>query len=531
MERPARLLKDYNAAVRPDQRPSQWRLHERRRLKLLCVRHTKRRASSICSHRKMSKKPDTIDHAREETVHVDETAVIAHLYRPRRADGRIMVDVGAHFGGAARHFHAMGWSIYCFEPDAENREKLTARFAGERGIVIDPRAVSDRAEARAQLFRSPQSTGISSLSAFHGTHQLGGLVDVTTLAEIVRDFALKKIDFLKIDVEGHDFAVLKGAPWDAIRPDVIECEFEDSKTASLGHSWRDIADFLRQKGYAVYVSEWFPIIRYGVRHDWRRLFAYSDDTDVADGAWGNLLAFADDPGEELLRKAFAATLVRGEGPKANNAAKDVNTETPRSESSMHAGRPFYAPAGDWLRRHAPVIYVVAKSMRLLLKAIWKRRAIVALVALPVAALGFAGLAAPSGEMRSGYWGAALAFGLIAVIAGLGGWAYARIRDLTAETASLRAARREAQGRLASLGDRIDALENSRRELRADGENISKDFAVKVDKIERDQLELAALIETQTGRIDELHDIIAEIDDEMNARNQTFDAAANGKPGD
>src|SRR3546814_19620816 len=51
-----------------------------------------------------------------------------------------------------------------------------------------------------------------------------------------------------------------------------------------------MARFLLEKGYRVLVSEWHPIIRYGVRHDWRRLVAYpcelSDEV-----AWGNILAF------------------------------------------------------------------------------------------------------------------------------------------------------------------------------------------------------------------------------------------------
>ena len=55
-------------------------------------------------------------------------------------------------------------------------------------------------------------------------------------------YALSKIDFLKIDVEGLDWNVLKGVPWDRVKPEVIECEFEDAKTLALGHTYRDIAD-------------------------------------------------------------------------------------------------------------------------------------------------------------------------------------------------------------------------------------------------------------------------------------------------
>src|SRR3546814_17135175 len=69
-----------------------------------------------------------------------------------------------------------------------------------------------------------------------------------------------------------------------------------------------MARFLLEKGYRVLVSEWHPIIRYGVRHDWRRLVAYpcelSDEV-----AWGNILAFRD-PVDESKLAAVIGKLVR-----------------------------------------------------------------------------------------------------------------------------------------------------------------------------------------------------------------------------
>ena len=162
-------------------------------------------------------------------------------------------------------------------------------------------AVSDQKASEVSFFTSPESTGISGLSAFRDTHSESARVEVTTVADIIEERGLASVDFLKIDVEGFDYSVLKGVPWDRLKPEVIECEFEDAKTLPLGHSWKDIAQFLQEKGYAVYVSEWHPIVRYGIAHDWRRVFRYGD-TDVPADAWGNLLAFRDDPGLETVRE-------------------------------------------------------------------------------------------------------------------------------------------------------------------------------------------------------------------------------------
>ncbi|MGD2133708.1 MAG: FkbM family methyltransferase [Maricaulaceae bacterium] len=246
-------------------------------------------------------------YSRENHAHLDETQAVASALADRRGPEHVMLDVGAHCGTSAVHFEPFGWTIHCFEPDPANRQKLIKSFGRAPNITIDPRAVSERPATGVSFYSSEESTGISALHAFRDTHREAARVNVTTVAEIVAERKLKRIDFLKIDVEGHDFAVLKGVPWDKIAPDVIECEFEDAKTSPLGHTWRDICEYLVQKDYSVYVSEWHPIVRYGVRHDWRALWRYP--CELADErAWGNLLAFRSDPGEARLRKILDSVL-------------------------------------------------------------------------------------------------------------------------------------------------------------------------------------------------------------------------------
>ncbi|HCY54932.1 MAG TPA: hypothetical protein DF715_05210, partial [Oceanicaulis sp.] len=242
---------------------------------------------------------------RTQQAHVDEAGVVAHLLSARKGPEHVMLDVGAHFGTSAQYFDELGWTIHCFEPDPKNREKLVARFGNAKNVTIDPRAVSDKPASGVSFFSSEESTGISGLSAVRETHKESAKVDITTVAEIVRDQKITRVDFLKIDVEGFDFGVLKGVPWNRLKPDVVECEFEDAMTVALGHTWKDIADFLRGQGYHVYVSEWHPIVRYGIPHDWRRVYKYPGPSMDA-SAWGNFLAFREDPGFEVVSAAFNA---------------------------------------------------------------------------------------------------------------------------------------------------------------------------------------------------------------------------------
>jgi FkbM family methyltransferase len=223
---------------------------------------------------------------------LDEADIAWEFFRTQSGPG-VMVDVGAHYGSALRPFVRQGWQVYAFEPDARNRQHLVAEFGGFRNLQIDPRAVADVDRQGVTFYSSDVSSGISGLSAFDPSHKAQDSIDVTTLADFLSTTALGAIDFLKIDTEGHDLFVLRGLPWQRLKPRLVLCEFENHKTHPLGYSYEDLAGFLASHGYTVITSEWYPIERYGATHRWRG-FAEGNPPPLQDPAgWGNLLAVRD----------------------------------------------------------------------------------------------------------------------------------------------------------------------------------------------------------------------------------------------
>ena len=247
--------------------------------------------------------------SRTDQVALDESAVIAHLFE-NHLNGELMIDVGAHFGTALAPFLGFNWDIYAYEPDPNNRVNLEDRMSRhENGhkVILSTKAIADKPATNVTFYTSEVSTGISGLSSFHESHKEAFQVDVETLTNELSNKNISAVDFLKIDTEGYDFFVLKGFPWDRFRPAVIECEYEDSKTIPLGYTYDVMATYLLEKGYKVYLSEWHPIIRYGISHQWHSLQKYPCKlSDV--NSWGNLLAFRDDLDEVILRKSFRAML-------------------------------------------------------------------------------------------------------------------------------------------------------------------------------------------------------------------------------
>ena len=259
---------------------------------------------------------------REDNASLDETDVIFEILKSSPKPGT-MIDVGAHHGSALAPFQPLNWDIYAYEPDPKNRIHLERKFGDAPNVKIDTRAVSDKPDTGRVFYSSTESAGISGMLKFRDSHEQSTTVDVTTVDLILREEDIEHVEFLKIDVEGYDFNVLKGVPWDRLTPDVIESEFEDAKTVHLGHTWRDICEYLEARGYTVYVSEWHPIVRYGISHQWRALKRFPCELSD-ENAWGNLLAFKNDPGVVAIEKALAASL------KIKSAkAKSPKVETPK----------------------------------------------------------------------------------------------------------------------------------------------------------------------------------------------------------
>lgn len=224
----------------------------------------------------------------------DEMKLLAIVLGDRFADegdGQLL-DVGAHFGSSCYPYLERGWRVVALEPDVENRRKLELvrnRFPS-RLSVID-KAASD-VEATVPFFSSTTSSGISSLHAFHETHEESDEIQTIPLRVLLDEENLHRIGMLKIDVEGHEMTVLRSMNW-SVRPRVVVCEFDETKQLEDGPSADSICDLLGNVGYRnIVLSEWFPVVEYGQHHRPKRLI--DSTTSVADSAWGNVIAFANE---------------------------------------------------------------------------------------------------------------------------------------------------------------------------------------------------------------------------------------------
>ena len=125
---------------------------------------------------------------------------------------RLSVDVGANEGGYAWHMRRFSRGLYVFEPLPELAARLSSGFALDRRVHVQQVALSDKsgtAQLRVPGSKKGLNTGLATVEP--ANNSLGEEVSCFDVQLRTLDsYALRNVGFIKIDVEGHELAVLRG---------------------------------------------------------------------------------------------------------------------------------------------------------------------------------------------------------------------------------------------------------------------------------------------------------------------------------
>ena len=172
--------------------------------------------------------------------------------------GSIVVDVGANIGlhtlNMARIVGNTG-RVFAFEPDPSNFEILgeNVKINNYQNIILEEKAVGDK-HGRVTLY---QSDNPGNHRLFPQTKQTKGEVEVelTSLDKYFIDSNLaEKINFIKIDVEGLEFSVLKGMKNILKNNKKIKIlfEFAPKNTMEAGFTPIELLNYLTSHDFKLY---------------------------------------------------------------------------------------------------------------------------------------------------------------------------------------------------------------------------------------------------------------------------------------
>jgi FkbM family methyltransferase len=140
-----------------------------------------------------------------------------HLYdiliEEKRNDNFIIFDVGANIGQTAKFYNSLlsKPQIYSFEPVLSTFNKLKVNIK-ESNISCFNYALGAKKE-KVEIKVTNESLNNSLVSEVNLMRQTNKteIVDVETVDGVFKEHNLNKIDVLKIDTEGYEMEVLKGA--------------------------------------------------------------------------------------------------------------------------------------------------------------------------------------------------------------------------------------------------------------------------------------------------------------------------------
>ncbi|MCB1531260.1 MAG: FkbM family methyltransferase [Alphaproteobacteria bacterium] len=189
------------------------------------------------------------------------------LNRQAKQGGLIIFDCGANKGDWSlglkneleKKLGASGLKarFYMFEPSALNIQIISDKIKGDTRFEIVPHGVSNEA-GETVLYNVENGAGLGSiykrnLTDYDMSMDFKEEISLITLDHFIEQNHIEKIDYLKLDIEGHELCALEGAQKALTDKKIQHIQFEfggcniDSRTY-----FHDFYTHLREYGYLIY---------------------------------------------------------------------------------------------------------------------------------------------------------------------------------------------------------------------------------------------------------------------------------------
>ena len=174
---------------------------------------------------------------------------------PYFPDDGVIVDVGANIGlfTATLLDRRPRAKAICFEPVADFADRCRARFAGNPNVRIESLALGNKNE-RTTIYKPLHNPGGNSLvraqvQKYGSKHKVRWEredVQVRIFDDWAREASIERVDLIKTDTEGHDYAVLQGVLPFLERTHARPVILSELLAKSMHHAWEEQAEVVRR---------------------------------------------------------------------------------------------------------------------------------------------------------------------------------------------------------------------------------------------------------------------------------------------
>ena len=173
---------------------------------------------------------------------------LAAILKERLGRESVYVDVGANIGQTSLIAACYAKRVLAFEPvTVDNFQLNLQQNPTKKNITLFPYALSNK-EGAETIYLSKENDGGHSLSKGF-MDRIKTKIDSTMNVQLRRfdDLHLGKVDFIKIDVEGHELAVLQGMEKALVEATYVYCETSKNEAPQVfsflkGHGFHPLRE-------------------------------------------------------------------------------------------------------------------------------------------------------------------------------------------------------------------------------------------------------------------------------------------------
>ena len=187
-----------------------------------------------------------------EYLHGLKEIFIEDIYEQHLPENAFILDCGAHIGLSVIYLKSISPSahIICFEPDSKNLELLQKNIQSHQLQDIDIRNEAVWDENTALQFIQEGNMGSK-------IGQNSNSNTVTVKATRLKDFLNRRVDFLKLDIEGAEYKVLKDV--EESLGNVNNMFIEYHGTFKQNKELLEILELVSNAGFKFYIKEAAPV--------------------------------------------------------------------------------------------------------------------------------------------------------------------------------------------------------------------------------------------------------------------------------
>ncbi len=143
-------------------------------------------------------------------------------------DTKVCIDVGANVGAYTRMLvRHLDCRVYAIEPSSSSFEALQKNIGGDKRVRPLRFAAGDQNGSAILFSRAALSEKATLTPSPQEVSAIQESVEVRTLDSVVKEQSVDRVDFIKIDTEGHEEEVFRGMQETLkhLRPKFIQFEF------------------------------------------------------------------------------------------------------------------------------------------------------------------------------------------------------------------------------------------------------------------------------------------------------------------